>query len=69
MYEPFYTCGHCIEGFVMNTYSSDLLRYATKLDALLDGCGELSKYAHDIVECHSEDASFAILRHIVMLYK
>jgi ATPases of the AAA+ class-like protein len=48
----------------MNKYSNDLLRYATKLDALRDGCGELPKYAYDIVERHSEEASFAILRYI-----
>ncbi|OHW62289.1 stage V sporulation protein K [Andreesenia angusta] len=53
----------------MNKYKNNLLSHASKLDALIDGCGEVTKYATAIVEENSQESTIAILRKISDLAK
>lgn len=48
----------------MNKYKKNLLNISSKLDALVDGCGELTRYATDIVEDDSKMSTIALLKKI-----
>lgn len=48
----------------MDKYRVDVLNYTSKLDAMVDGCGELSKLAASIVEQQDTEATLALLRKI-----
>lgn len=48
----------------MDKYKNNLLNSSSKLDALVDGCGEITKYATAIVEENSQEATIALLRKI-----
>lgn len=48
----------------MDKYKTNLLNYSSKLDAIIDGCGEITKYAIAITYEQSEEATLALLRKI-----
>lgn len=48
----------------MDKYKNNLLNRSSKLDALVDGCGEITKYATAIVEENSQEPTIALLRKI-----
>ncbi|MDS0526588.1 AAA family ATPase [Clostridium sp. SHJSY1] len=48
----------------MDKYKNNLLNYSSKLDALVDGCGEITKYATAIVEENSQESTITLLRKI-----
>lgn len=51
----------------MDKYKINLLNYASKLDAAIDDCGEITKYATAITNEQSEDATVALLRKLSLL--
>ena len=48
----------------MNKYSQSLINNASRLDALTDACGEITKLAVAIVEENSKAATIALLKKI-----
>lgn len=48
----------------MNKYKKKLLDYASKLDAIVEGYAEITKYATAIVEENNEESTLALLRKI-----
>lgn len=48
----------------MDKYKNNLLNRSSKLDAIVDGCGEITKYATAIVEENSQESTIALLREI-----
>jgi SpoVK/Ycf46/Vps4 family AAA+-type ATPase len=48
----------------VDKYKNNLLNRSSKLDALVDGCGEITKYATAIVEENSQESTIALLRKI-----
>lgn len=48
----------------MNRYGQALVNNASKLDAVTDACGEITKLATAIVEEHSKSATIALLKRI-----
>ena len=48
----------------MNKYSQTLINNASKLDALTDACGEITKLANLIVDEHSRTATISLLKKI-----
>lgn len=48
----------------MDKYKNNLLSRSSKLDALVDGCGEITKHATAIVEENSQESTIALLRKI-----
>lgn len=50
-----------------NTYKTNLLNFASKLDALTDSCGKITKYAVNITEDKNEAAALAMLRKISLI--
>ncbi len=48
----------------MEKYKHNLLNWASKLDAVVDSCGEITKYANAVVEENSHEATIALLRKI-----
>lgn len=48
----------------MNKYKKNLLNCSSKVDALVDGCGEITKYTTAIVEKNSQEATITLLRKI-----
>lgn len=63
------TCNYRIdftscEGDVMDKYGQELINNASKLDAVIDACGEITKLATVIVESNSKSATIALLRKI-----
>lgn len=48
----------------MDKYKKYLLNSASKLDALVDGCGKLTKYATDIVDENNSASTVSLLREI-----
>ena len=49
----------------MNKYMMDVMNYSSKLDAMVDGCGEVSKLASLVVEQQNTEAALLLLRKIV----
>lgn len=45
-----------------NTYERELLSYASKLDALTDGCGEIIKIANAVVNGQDRDSIISLLK-------
>lgn len=48
----------------MDKYKNKLLNYASKLDAVVDACGEITKFANAITEENSQEATVALLKKI-----
>lgn len=48
----------------MDKYKNKLLNFASKLDAVIDGCGEITMYATAITEGKSKEATVALLKKI-----
>ena len=48
----------------MDKYKNALINNASKLDAVTDSCGEITKLANSIVEEHSREATIALLKKI-----
>ena len=48
----------------MDKYGQALVNNASKLDAVTDACGEITKLATAIVEEHSKSATIALLKKI-----
>ncbi len=48
----------------MDKYGQTLIKNASKLDAVMDACGEITKLATVIVEEHSKSATIALLKKI-----
>lgn len=48
----------------MDKYKNNLLNRSSKLDAIVDGRGEITKYATAIVEENSQESTIALLREI-----
>ena len=48
----------------MDKYGQALINNASKLDAVTDACGEITKLATVIVEEHSKSATIALLKRI-----
>lgn len=48
----------------MEKYKNKLLNYASKLDAVVDACGEITKFANAITEENSQEATVALLKKI-----
>lgn len=48
----------------MDKYRINLLNCSSKLDAIVDACGEITKYATSVVEDNSHEATIALLRRI-----
>ena len=48
----------------MNKYGQTLINNASKLDAVTDACGEITKLATVIVEDNSKSATIALLKRI-----
>ena len=48
----------------MDKYKNNLLNLSLKLDAIVDGYGEITKYATAIVEEKSQEATIALLRKV-----
>lgn len=48
----------------MDKYKNNLLNRASKLDACVDACGEITQYATSIVEENSYESTIALLRKI-----
>ena len=48
----------------MNRYSQALVKNASKLDALTDACGEITKLATAIVEEHNKGDTISLLKKI-----
>ena len=48
----------------MAKYKNDLLDYSSKLDALVDGCGEITKQALSIIEKNSPESTIALLQRL-----
>lgn len=48
----------------MNKYKKNLLNNSSKLDALVDACGEITKYSTHIVEENSNSSTIKLLRKI-----
>ena len=48
----------------MNKYMMDVMNYSSKLDAMVDGCGEVSKLASSVVEQQNTEAALSLLRKI-----
>lgn len=48
----------------MDKYGQELINNASKLDAVIDACGEITKLATVIVESNSKSATIALLRKI-----
>lgn len=46
----------------MDKYGQALVNNASKLDAVTDACGEITKLATAIVEEHSKSATIALLK-------
>lgn len=46
----------------MDKYTIDVLDYSSKLDAMVSGCGEISKLAALIIEHQSPDAALSLLK-------
>lgn len=53
----------------MDKYTIEVLDYSSKLDAMIDGCGEISKLAALIAEQQSSDATISLLRKISEIAK
>ena len=49
---------------MMDKYSQSLVKNASKLDALTDACGEITKLATVIVEEHSKVNTISLLKKI-----
>lgn len=49
---------------MMDKYAKALINNASKLDAVTDSCGEITKLANAIVEEHSKSATIALLKKI-----
>ena len=49
---------------MMNKYSQALVKNASKLDALTDACGEITKLATAIVEEHNKGDTISLLKKI-----
>ena len=49
---------------MMDKYGQALLNNASKLDAVTDACGEITKLATAIVDEHSKSATIALLKRI-----
>ena len=49
---------------MMDKYSQALINNASKLDAITDACGEITKLATVIVEEHSKTATISLLKKI-----
>lgn len=47
-----------------NKYEKNFLDYASKLDAMTENCGELTKYATEVVETHDDEAVRALIKKI-----
>ena len=52
---------------MMDKYSKALINNASKLDAVTDACGEITKLATVIVEKNSKAATIALLKKIQKL--
>lgn len=48
----------------MNTYEHDLISNASKLDAITDSCGEITRLAESIIDSRSETAAKKLVRKI-----
>lgn len=48
----------------MNKYKSALINNASKLDAITDSCGEITKFASSIIENNSRAATISLLKRI-----
>lgn len=48
----------------MDKYKNKLLNYASKLDAVVDACGEITKFANAITEENSQEATVTLLKKI-----
>lgn len=48
----------------MDKYKNNLLNRASKLDAMVEGCGEITKYATAITEENSQESTITLLRKI-----
>ena len=48
----------------MNTYEHDLVSNASKLDAVTDSCGEITKLAESIVDSQNEAAAKKLIGRI-----
>ena len=48
----------------MDKYGQALINNASKLDAVTDACGEITKLATAIVDEHSKSATIALLKRI-----
>jgi len=48
----------------VDKYKNNLLNRASKLDAIVEGCGEITKYATAITEENSQEATITLLRKI-----
>ena len=47
-----------------NRYSHELLDLASKLDAVVEGRGEITKAALAVTDSQNKDATVSLLRHI-----
>jgi len=48
----------------VDKYKNKLLNYASKLDAVVDACGEITKFANAITEENSQEATVTLLKKI-----
>ncbi|HFI0692029.1 TPA: hypothetical protein ACGO55_002419, partial [Streptococcus suis] len=48
----------------MNKYGQNLIKNASKLDALTDACGEVTKLATDIAENNNKSATISLLKRL-----
>lgn len=55
--------GYCL-GDQMDKYKNTLIKNASKLDAITDSCGDITKLATQIAEEHSRNATIALLKKI-----
>lgn len=52
----------------MDKYGQALLNNASKLDAVTDACGEITKLATAILDEHSKSATIALLKEYLNLW-
>ncbi|MEG3311397.1 hypothetical protein [Streptococcus sp. SS-4456] len=51
----------------MNKYGQNLIKNASKLDALTDACGEVTKLATVIAENNNKSATISLLKRLCCL--